>query len=100
MAEAEQACVGPKINLPACVILSVALGIPSTTGSTPCQFLFGQPAVFPSTVGAAANVTEKSKTPRPLWSALPRSSEAEPIAGTGFCPGDGLPPPSSHVYRT
>src|SRR5438045_2720862 len=100
MAEAWQAAVGPKIVLPACVIESMALGMPSTTGLTPCQFPFGQPATFPLTDGAAANVTVKSKTPRPLWSALPRSAEAEPIAGTGFCPGDWLPPLFWHVYRT
>jgi hypothetical protein len=100
MAEAGQAAEGPKTVLLPCVIESMALGMPSTTGLTPCQLPFGQPATFPLTVGAAANVTLKSKTPRPLWSALPRSADAEPIDGTGFCPGDELPPLFWHVYRT
>src|SRR5438128_1206258 len=98
MTDAGQAAVGPKIVAPACVIVSMALGVPSTTGLIPCQLPFGQPAVFPLTVGATANVAVKSKTPRPLWSALPRPEEVEPIAETGFCPGDVLPPLFAHVY--
>lgn len=73
MVEAGQAAVGPKIVLRACVIASVAAGVPSMTGLIPCQLPFGHPATFPLTVGEAANVTVRSKTPRPLWSALPRS---------------------------
>src|SRR5881628_2229071 len=82
-------------------MVSVAVLLPSNTGLMPLQLPFGQPATFPSTVGdAVIGPTVRFKTPRPLWSALPRFCEPVVDAGTGFWPGEALPPLFWHVYRT
>src|SRR6266511_1037967 len=92
---------GPKIRLPPCVMVRVAVRGPSKTGLTPVQLPFGQPAVFPLTVeDAVMGPTVRFRTPRPLWSALPRSCEPVVVAGTGFWPAAALPPLFWHVYRT
>src|SRR5215212_4903254 len=88
------------MTFPPCVRVRVALTGPCCCGLIPCQFPFGQPAVFPPTVAAGAKLTVRSKTPRPLWSELPRSCEPDVVEGTGFWPGDGLLPLFTHVYRT
>src|SRR6266540_4212854 len=92
---------GPKISLPPCVMVRVAVRGPSKTGLTPVQLPLGQPAVFPLTVeDAVMGPTVRFRLPRPLWSALPRSWLPVVVAGTGFWPGAWLPPLFWHVYRT
>src|SRR5436309_8068034 len=82
-------------------MVRVAVLPPSQTGLTPLQLPFGHPAVFPFTVALAViGPTVRFRTPRPLWSALPRSWLPVACAGTGFWPGDWLPPWFWHVYRT
>ena len=80
---------GPYTSLPPCVIVSVAVLPPSKVPLTPLQLPFGQPATFPFTVvGAVSGPTVRLRTPRPLWSAFPRSCEPVVLTGTGFWPGD------------
>src|SRR4029453_13339015 len=79
-----------KIVFPAWVMTSVALVIPLETGLMPSQLPFGQPATLPLTVAWGTNVTVMLKTPRPLWSAFPRSAEPLDVSGTGFWPGASL----------
>jgi hypothetical protein len=78
---------------PPCSIVSDADVMPLLTGLMPFQLPLGQPATLPLTSGAgSASETVIDRTPRPLWSELPRSWEPVPVAGTGFWPGTKLPP--------
>src|SRR6266496_2493155 len=50
--------------------------------------------------GAVTDAVRPEIVPRPLWSALPRSTGPDDpdCAGTGFWPGASLPPLFEHVY--
>ena len=85
-----------KIGVPGgCSITSVML-VSVSTGFTPVQLLFGQPAVAPLTVGAAVKVAGFVVNVRfPFLIALAgiAVSEVADPANTLFCPGTILPPP-------
>ena len=76
--------------------ISSVMLVTVSTGFTPVQLLFGQPAAAPLTVGAAVKVAGFVVNVRfPFLIALAgiAVSEVAGPANTLFCPGTILPPP-------